>query len=97
MRGAVRARRHLRRRAGSAGSGGVEELWLGSAGTVEKAKLTIEPPMSAVDREKAPRTEGVNQRRKRTSGNTPTMRVGRAAWTGQLASACGRREASGAG
>jgi hypothetical protein len=35
-----------------------------------------------VDREKAPRTEGVNQRRKRTSVITPMARVGRAAWAG---------------
>jgi hypothetical protein len=64
---------------------------------VEKTGLTIGPPMSAVGREKAPRTEGVNQRRKRTSANTPTVRVGRAAWAGLWASACGRGEASGAG
>jgi hypothetical protein len=31
------------------------------------------------DREKAPRTEGVNQRRKRLLQNTPKARVGRAA------------------
>jgi hypothetical protein len=54
-------------------------------------------PVLAVVREKAPRTEGVNQRRKGISANTPTTRVGRAAWAGQLASACGRRGASGAG
>jgi hypothetical protein len=54
------------------------------------------PPVSVVDREKVRRTEGVNQRRKRTSANTPTARVGRAAWAGQWASAYRRREASGA-
>jgi hypothetical protein len=48
---------------------------------------------SAVDREKKPRTEGVNQRRKRTFAITPMVRVGRAAW----ASLRERREASGAG
>jgi hypothetical protein len=37
-----------------------------------------------VDREKAPRTEGVNQRRKRIFANTPTTRVGRAAWAGKV-------------
>jgi hypothetical protein len=57
--------------------------------------LTSGAHASAVDREKAPRTEGVNQRRKRTSANTPTARVGRAAWAGLWASACGRREATG--
>jgi hypothetical protein len=44
---------------------------------VEKTGLTSGPPMSAVGREKAPRTEGVNQRRKRTSAITPTTRMGR--------------------
>jgi hypothetical protein len=39
--------------------------------------------------------EGMNQRRKRTSAIMPTVRVGRAAWAGLWASACGRREASG--
>jgi hypothetical protein len=51
--------------------------------------------VSAVCREKAPRMEGVNQRRKRTSAIMPTARVGRAAWVGLWASAYGRREASG--
>jgi hypothetical protein len=36
-----------------------------------------------VDREKAPGTEGVNQRRKRISTNTPTKRVGPVAWAGK--------------
>jgi hypothetical protein len=57
--------------------------------------LTSGPPMSAVGREKAPRTEDVNQRRKRTSAITPTARVGRVAWAGLWASACERGEASG--
>jgi hypothetical protein len=39
-------------------------------------ELTSGSPMSAVGREKAPRTEDVNQRRKRTSVITPTVRVG---------------------
>jgi hypothetical protein len=95
--GAVKARRHPRHGAGDAGSGGAEESQPGTAGTVEKMKLTSGPPVSAVDREKAPRTEGVNQRRKRTSENTPTTSVGRVAWASQLALACERREASGVG
>jgi hypothetical protein len=37
-----------------------------------------------VGREKAPRTEGVNQRRKRIFANTPTVRMGRAAWAGKV-------------
>jgi hypothetical protein len=45
-----------------------------------------------VDREKAPRKEGVNQRRKHISANTPTACVGRAAWVGLRASACRRGE-----
>jgi hypothetical protein len=61
---------------------------------VEKTGLTSGPSVSAVCREKAPRTEGVNQRRKRTSVITPTARVGQAAWAGLWASTCGRREAS---
>jgi hypothetical protein len=44
-----------------------------------------------VDREKAPRTKGVNQRRKHISAITPA-RVGRAAWAGLWASASGRGE-----
>jgi hypothetical protein len=59
--------------------------------------LTRGAHASAVDREKAPRTEGVNQRRKRTSAITPTARVGQGAWAGLWALACGRREANGAG
>jgi uncharacterized protein (DUF2235 family) len=50
-----------------------------TAGTVEKTGLTSEAHASAMDREKASRTEGMNQRRKRTSANTPMARVGRAA------------------
>jgi hypothetical protein len=46
-------------------------------------------------REKAPRTKGVNQRRKRTSAIMRTTHVGRAASTGLWVSACGRREANG--
>jgi hypothetical protein len=97
MRGAVKARRHPRPGAGGAGSGGAEESWPGSAVAVEKTKLTSGPLVSVVDREKALRMEGVNQRRKRISANTPTPRVDRASWAGQLASASGRRGASGAG
>jgi hypothetical protein len=37
-----------------------------------------------VDRGKAPRTEGVNQRRKRSFANTPTAHVGRAAWADKV-------------
>jgi hypothetical protein len=77
------------------GSGGAEDSRPGSASTVEKTGLTSGPPMSTVGREKAPRTEGVNQRRKRSSAITPMARVGRAAWAGLWASACGRGEASG--
>jgi hypothetical protein len=33
-----------------------------------------------LDREKASRTEGVSQRRKRIFTNTPTTRVGRQSW-----------------
>jgi hypothetical protein len=58
--GAVMARRHPRRGAGSVGSGG------------------------AVDREKASRTEGVNQRRKRIFANTPMTCVGRAPWADKV-------------
>jgi hypothetical protein len=67
---------------GDAGSGGTEDSQLGSADAVEKMGLTSGAHASAVDREKTPRTEGVNQRRKRTSANTPTAHVGRAAWAG---------------
>jgi hypothetical protein len=59
------------------GSGGAEDSRPGLPGAVEKTGLTSRPPMSAVGREKAPRTEDVNQRRKRTSAITPTARVGR--------------------
>jgi hypothetical protein len=62
---------------------------------VGKTGLTHGTHASAVDREKVPRTEGVNQRRKRTSAIKPTTRVGRAAWAGLWAAACGRGEASG--
>jgi hypothetical protein len=57
--------------------------------------LTRGTHASVVDREKASRTEGVNQRRKRTSAITPTARMGRVAWVVLWASACGRGEASG--
>jgi hypothetical protein len=76
MRGAVKAGRHLRRGAGDAGSGGAEGPRPGSVGTVGKTELTSGSPMSAVGREKAPRTEDMNQRRRRTSTITPTARVG---------------------
>jgi hypothetical protein len=76
MRGAVKARRHLRRGAAVRGSGGAEESRPGSADTVQKTELTSGSPMSAVGREKAPRTEDVKPRRKRTSAITPTTRVG---------------------
>jgi hypothetical protein len=45
--GAVMARRHLRRGAGGAGSGGVVETRPGSADTVEKTKLTSGAHVSA--------------------------------------------------
>jgi hypothetical protein len=70
-------------------------LRLGSAGAVGKIGLTRGALASAVDREKAPRTEGVNQRRKRSSAIMPTARMGRAARAGRWASACGRGEANG--
>jgi hypothetical protein len=73
----------------------VEDSLSGSAGAMEKTGLTSGPPVSAVCREKAPRTEGVNQKRKCTSAFMPTTRVGRAAWASRWALACGRREASG--
>jgi hypothetical protein len=50
-----------------------------------------------VDREKAPRTKGVNQRRKRTSAITPTARVGRAAWAGLWLWPVGEESPAGAG
>jgi hypothetical protein len=81
--------------AGGTGSGGAEDSRPGSASAVEKTGLTSGPPVSAVCREKASRTEGVNQRRKRTSTIAPTACMGRAAWASLWASACGRREASG--
>jgi hypothetical protein len=77
------------------GSGGAEDSRPGSTGVVEKTGLKSRPPVSAVCREKAPRTKGVNQRRKRTSAIMPTTCVGRAAWAGLWALAYGRREASG--
>jgi hypothetical protein len=54
--------------------------------------LTHGAHASALDREKAPRMDVMNQRRKHTSANTPTAHVGRAAWAGLWASACGRGE-----
>jgi hypothetical protein len=63
-------------RSGDAGSGGAEDFRPGSAGTVGKTGLTRGAHASVVDREKAPRTEGVNQRRKCNSAITPTVRVG---------------------
>jgi hypothetical protein len=77
------------------GSDGAEDSRPGSAGTVGKTELTSESPMSAVGREKAPRAEDVNPRRKRTSAIMPTARVGLAAWASLWASACGRGVASG--
>jgi hypothetical protein len=50
-----------------------------------------------VDREKAPRTEGVNQRRKRTSAITPMARVGQAAWVGLWLRPAGEERPAGAG
>jgi hypothetical protein len=58
------------------GSGGAEDSRTGSAGTVEKMELTSGAHASMVDREKALRTEGVNQRRKHTSAITPMACVG---------------------
>jgi hypothetical protein len=74
--GAVKAGRHPRRGAGDAGSGVMEVSRLGSTGVVRKTELTSGSPMSAVGREKAPRAEDLNPRRKRTSAITPTTRVG---------------------
>jgi hypothetical protein len=74
------------------GSGGAEDFRLGSASTVGKTRLTRGAHGSAVDREKASRTEGVNQSRKRTSAITLMTRVGRAAWAGLWASAYERGE-----
>jgi hypothetical protein len=48
----------------------------GSTGAVGKTELTSGSPMSAVGREKAPRAEDVNPRRKRTSAFTPTVPMG---------------------
>jgi hypothetical protein len=59
---------------------------------VGKTGLTRGTHASVVDREKAPRTEGVNQRRKRTYSITPTTLVGRAAWAGLWAVAYGSGE-----
>jgi hypothetical protein len=47
-----------------------------SAGSLEKMELTSGAHALAVDREKALRTEGVKQRRKRTSTIMPMARVG---------------------
>jgi hypothetical protein len=63
-------------RSGDARSGGAEDFRPGSTGTVGKTGLTRGAHASTVDREKAPRMEGVNQRRKCTSTITPTARVG---------------------
>jgi hypothetical protein len=57
-------------------SGGVEGSWPGSVGVVGKMELISRPPMSVVGRQKAPRMEDVNQKRKCTSAITPTARVG---------------------
>jgi hypothetical protein len=54
----------------------MEDFPLGSAGVVGKTELTRGTHASAVDREKVPRTEGVNPRRKRTSAITPTAHAG---------------------
>jgi hypothetical protein len=51
----------------------------GSAGVGWKKELTSGDHASAREREKAPRTEGMNQRRKRLLQNTPKARAGRAA------------------
>jgi hypothetical protein len=51
----------------------------GSANALEKMELTSGAMHQRGNREKAPRTEGVNQRRKRLRRNTPTTRVGWAA------------------
>jgi hypothetical protein len=45
-----------------------------SAGAVGKKLLTGGAQVSAAEREKTPRTEGVKSRRKRISHNTPTTR-----------------------
>jgi hypothetical protein len=52
---------------------------LGSAGAGWRKELTSGAHASVRERKKAPRTEGVNQRRKRLLQNTPKARVGRAA------------------
>jgi hypothetical protein len=75
---------------GSDGGGNgstTSEAWSGQReerGTVEKMKLASGAHVSAVDREKAPRTEGMNQRRKHIFANTPTARGSRAAWAGKV-------------
>ncbi len=64
---------------------------------MEKTTLTSGPHVVAGGREKAPRTEGVNQRRKRHLQNTPKARaaerlrgqVGWAVWAGRQAKAGG--------
>jgi hypothetical protein len=52
---------------------------------------------SAVDKEKVPITEGVNQRRRRTSAITPMACVGRAAWAGLWLWPAGEERPVGAG
>jgi hypothetical protein len=59
-----------------AGSGRAEDFRPGSADAVGKTGLTRGAHVSVVDREKASRMKGVNQRRKHTSAITPTTRVG---------------------
>jgi hypothetical protein len=61
---------------GDVGSGGTEVSRPRSASMVGKTELTSGSPISAVGREKAPRAEDVNPRRKRSSAITPTTRVG---------------------
>jgi hypothetical protein len=75
----------------------VEDSRPGSASVVEKTGLTRGAHASMVDREKAPRTEGVNQRRKRTSVITRTTHVGRAAWAGLWLWPAGEERPVGAG
>jgi hypothetical protein len=66
------------------GAGDTVETRPGSDDVVEKTKPTSGPMCQRVDREKAPRTKDMNQRRKRIFVNTPTTRVGRAAWAGKV-------------
>jgi hypothetical protein len=94
----VEARRHPRRGAGGVGSGGTEESRLGSAGAVEKMKLTSGPHVSA-----GGQREGAEYGRRESKKEAYFCKYAngahgrRAAWAGKLASACGRRGASGAG